>query len=83
MCKFWSTLMCIHLEHHWKAKVNWNDYCDCKEMDGLGLIDPKKALSTLMCKWVLLALEPNDSNLKTLLHFKLVNACPPNIGDGF
>jgi hypothetical protein len=76
MCHFWSTLVCIHLEHHCKAKGNWNDYCDCKEVGGLGLIDLEKALSTLMCKWVLLALEPNDSNLKTLLHFKLVICMP-------
>jgi hypothetical protein len=52
-------------------------------MGGLGLVNPKEALSTLMCKWVLLALEPSDSNFKTLLHFKLANGCFLNIGDGF
>jgi len=45
-------------------------------MAGLGLIYPKEVLSTLMCKWMLLALEPSDSNLKTLLHFKLAKWMP-------
>ncbi len=36
-----------------------------KDVGGLGLIDPEDVLATLLCKWVRLALESCNSNLKT------------------
>jgi hypothetical protein len=40
-------------------------------MGGLGLIDPKEAMDTLLFKWVINALKLGNSNFKLLLCFKL------------
>ncbi len=58
-------------EHHIKAKINCMDYYVCNEIGRLGLIGPKEALSTILCKWVLKAMETNDSNFKSLFRLKL------------
>jgi hypothetical protein len=48
-----------------------------KGIKGLGLIDPKEAMYALLCKWVIKALKPGNSNLKLLLGFKLA-MCKPS-----
>ncbi len=55
---------------------NWVDYCAHKNVGGLRLMDLEKAFLTLMCKLMLMVMEPCESNLKTLLRFKLVNYKP-------
>ncbi len=48
-----------------------------KNLGGPGLIDLEGALVALFCKWVLVAMEPKDSNFKLFLHFKL-ECCKPS-----
>ncbi len=42
-----------------------------KQVGGLGLLDLKDALTSFLCKWVLVASKLGDSNLKLLLRSKL------------
>ncbi len=63
-------------EHPTQAKVNWANYYVRTIACDMGLIDPKNALTTLMCKWVLLMMELNDFSLKILLRYKLIKCRP-------
>jgi hypothetical protein len=54
-----------------KTRVNWFYCCTNKDIGGLGLINPKKAMDTLLFKWVIRALKLGNSNFKLLLCFKL------------
>lgn len=35
-----------------------------KKVKGLGLVDPKAAKTNLLCKWIVEAMEPRESNLQ-------------------
>jgi hypothetical protein len=48
-----------------------------KGIEGLGLIDLEKAMDALLCKWVIKALKPGNSNFKLLLGFKFA-MCKPS-----
>jgi hypothetical protein len=54
-----------------RARVAWTVCCQPKQVDGLNLIDPQEAVTALIAKWVLTALEPGESNFKVLLRFRL------------
>jgi hypothetical protein len=43
----------------------------------MGFIDPKETMDALLCKWVIKALKPGNSNLELLLNFKLT-MCKPS-----
>lgn len=45
--------------------------CLEKKEGGINLINPDDAVAALMTKWVIKAMEPNQSNLHLLLRFKL------------
>ncbi len=57
--------------NHVKTRVHWFYCCTNKDIGGLGLIDPKEAMDTLLFKWVIRALKLGNSNFKLLLCFKL------------
>jgi hypothetical protein len=46
------------------------------KFDGLGLVDPSEAKNALLVQWFMHAFEPNDSNLKSLLRYRLKNFQP-------
>jgi hypothetical protein len=54
-----------------RAKVAWQTYCLKKSEGGLGLVDPVEAMTALMSKWVIIAMEPGESHLENLLRHKL------------
>ena len=47
-----------------------------KKNGGLGLVDPEAAKSSLMCKWIVKAMEPGESNLQTMLRYRLARFNP-------
>jgi len=48
--------------HRIRARMSWTDYYIAKLVGGLELMDPIKALYTLLAKWVLKAMLPRASN---------------------
>lgn len=59
-----------------RIKVGWLQCCQTRENGGLNLINPEDAATTLMTKWIIKALEPDESNLHQLLRFRLDNYQP-------
>jgi hypothetical protein len=58
----------------YRARIAWHTCCLCRKEGGLGrlaLVDPADAMTALMSKWVLCALELRDSNLKAMLQRRL------------
>lgn len=43
---------------------------------GLGLVDPEAAKTSLMCKWIVKAMEPDESNLQLMLRYRLARLNP-------
>jgi hypothetical protein len=54
-----------------RSKVSWIQCYQTKGKEGINLINPKDAMITLMCKWLLKAVEPGTSNLHILLRHKV------------
>ena len=42
----------------------------------LGLVDLEAAKTSLMCKWIVKAMEPGESNLQTMLRYRLAQFNP-------
>ena len=42
-----------------------------KKYGGLGLVDPETAKTSLLCKWIVKAIEPGESNFQLMLRYKL------------
>lgn len=47
-----------------------------KEVWGLGLVDPEATKTNLLCKWIVKALEPRESNLQLTLRYRLAQFNP-------
>jgi hypothetical protein len=62
--------------HRARSRVSWTDCCANKQKGGLNLIDLEEALDALSAKWVIKALTPGESNLKTLLLARIKQAQP-------
>jgi hypothetical protein len=60
----------------WKMFEGNSEKMQSYDVGSLRLMDLEKAFFTLMCKLMLMAMEPCESNLKTLLKFNLVNYKP-------
>lgn len=43
-----------------------------KKDDRFGLVDPEAAKTSLMCKWIVRAMELRESNLQLMLRYRLV-----------
>jgi hypothetical protein len=58
------------------ARVAWpvlcQKYCD----GGLGIVDPEQALTALLSKWVIRALQPGNSNVQLILRYRLIRSQP-------
>jgi hypothetical protein len=54
-----------------RIKVARHQCCQIKLEQGINLVDPKDVVVTLLTKWVIMANEPNRSNLHLMLRFRL------------
>ena len=63
-------------DHSTRTRVNWHDCCAKKQVGGLNLIDPQEATTSLLCKWVVAAYQPGNSNLQVMLRNKLWTSSP-------
>ena len=59
-----------------RTRINWRECCMRKKNGGLGLVDPEAAKTSLMCKWIVKAMEPSESNLQTMLRYRLARFNP-------
>jgi hypothetical protein len=48
-----------------RARVAWDVVCLSRKDGGLGMVNPKYMVTALMCKWIINACEPEQSNLRT------------------
>jgi len=69
-------------EHLSRTRVSWNDCCLPKSTGGLQLLDPEVSLNALLAKWVMYAIEPGISGLKTLLRYR-IHRMKPHPKSGF
>ena len=54
-----------------RIRVSWKVCCMTKKVGGLGLVDPGSAKISLMCKWIVKAMEPGESNCQLMLRYRL------------
>lgn len=54
-----------------RVRVGWLQCCQPKEAGGLDLINPEDAMTSLIVKWMIKAMEPRTSNLHLLLRHRL------------
>ena len=59
-----------------RTRVSWRECCLKKKHGGLGLVDPETAKISLLCKWIVKAMEPGDSNLQLMLRYRLARFNP-------
>ena len=59
-----------------RTRVSWGECCLKKKKGGLGLVDPEVAKTSLLCKWVVKAMEPGESNLQLMLRYRLARFKP-------
>ena len=59
-----------------RTRVSWRECCMKKKDGGLGLVDPELAKIGLMCKWIVKAIEPGESNLQLMLRYRLARFNP-------
>lgn len=52
------------------------EWCMKKKNGGLGLVDPEVAKTNFLCKWVVKAMEPGESNLQIMLRYRLARFNP-------
>jgi hypothetical protein len=62
--------------HRSRTKVAWTDCCLDRAHGGLGLINPEVAHKAMAVKWIITAMTPDDSILKTLLRHRILKICP-------
>ena len=46
------------------TKVSWIECCLKEKIGGLGLVDLEAAKTSLLCKWIVKEMEPNESNFQ-------------------
>jgi hypothetical protein len=56
---------------HMRACAAWDVVCLSRKEGGLNMINPKHMVIALMCKWILNACEPRQSNFKTMIRYRL------------
>jgi hypothetical protein len=59
-----------------RTRVSWQECCLKKKYGGLGLVDPEEAKTSLLCKWIVKAMEPGESNLQLMLRYRLARFKP-------
>jgi hypothetical protein len=63
-------------EHRTRIRVSWHDCCVKRKQGGLSIINPKDAEVALLSKWVVYAFLPGQSNLQTIIRYKLSQMSP-------
>ena len=63
-------------EQQSRTRVSWRECYLKKKYGGLGLVDPEAAKTSLLCKWIVRAMEPGESNLQLILKFRLSHFKP-------
>lgn len=58
-----------------RTRMSWKECC-MKKKGGLGLVDPEATKDNLMCKWILKAMEPGESNLQLMIGYRLARFKP-------
>ena len=61
-----------------RTRVSWRECCLKKKYGGLGLVDPEAAKISLLCKWIVKAMEPGNLNLQLILRYRLARFNPQN-----
>ena len=59
-----------------RTRVSWKVCCMKKKVGGLDLVDPEAAKISLMCKWIVKAMELGESNLQLMLRYRLTTFNP-------
>lgn len=59
-----------------RTRVSWQECCLKKKYGGLGLVDPEEAKTSMLCKWIVKAMEPGESNLQVMLRYRLTRSNP-------
>jgi hypothetical protein len=68
-------------DHHYRARVGWQDCCASRRVGGLDIVDPEDALATLAAKWILKALAPGNANVQHLLRHRILQVYPVGKGN--
>jgi hypothetical protein len=63
-------------EQFTRTRVSWQECCLKKKYGGLGLVDPEESKTSLLCKWIVKAMEPGESNLQLMLRYRLARFNP-------
>ena len=63
-----------------RKRIAWLQCCQPKDKGGINLLNPPDVLNAMMSKWILKACEPGQSNLHTLLRFRLKGYQPYSQG---
>jgi hypothetical protein len=58
------------------ARIVWPTLCRRYRDGGLGIIDLEQAMMALMSKWIILALQPGNSNVQLILQYRLLRTQP-------
>lgn len=53
-----------------------------KKYGGMGLVDPEVAKTNLLCKWIVKAIEPKESNLQLMLRYSQLDLTHKEEGVG-
>ena len=56
--------------------MSWKECCLKQKYGGLELVDLEAAKTSLLCKWIVKAMEPRESNLQLMLRYKLARYNP-------
>ena len=64
-----------------RKRIAWLQCCQPKDKGGINLLNPPDVLNTMMTKWVIKACEPVQSNLHTLLRYRLSGYQPYSRGN--
>ena len=59
-----------------RTTVCWKECSMTKKYGGSGLVDPEIAITSLLTKWIIKAMEPGESNLQFMLRYRLSRYSP-------
>ena len=59
-----------------RTRVSWRECCLTKRYGGLGLVDPEVTKISILCKWIVKAMEPGEFNLQLMLRYRLARFNP-------
>ncbi len=57
--------------HNMRCKVKWDDFCIHRNDRNLNLMELKDVFNACLCKWIVMAFKPRNSNFKLLLKYRM------------